>query len=51
MYFSVNNIKVIKNTTDKFTDNGFKNIILAGHSSGGWQALKIQSNNKNLIDV
>ena len=43
-------LKVIKNTIDKFTDNGFRNIILAGHSSGGWQALKIQSNNKNLID-
>ena len=43
-------LKVIKNSIDKFTDNGFKNIILAGHSSGGWQSLKIQSNNENLID-
>ena len=43
-------LKVIRNTIDKFTDNGFKNIILAGHSSGGWQSLKIQSNNDNLID-
>ena len=43
-------LKVIENTIDKFADNGFKNIILAGHSSGGWQSLKIQSNNSNLID-
>ena len=43
-------LKVIKNTIDKFADNGFKNIILAGHSSGGWQSLKIQSNSDNLID-
>ena len=43
-------LKVIKNTIFKFVDNGFENIILAGHSSGGWQSLKIQSNNDNLID-
>ena len=43
-------LKVIENTINKFADNGFKNIILAGHSSGGWQSLKIQSNNDNLID-
>ena len=43
-------LKVIENTIVKFTDYGFKNIILAGHSSGGWQSLKIQSNNDNLID-
>ena len=42
---------VLKILTDfKFVDNGFENIILAGHSSGGWQSLKIQSNNDNLID-
>ena len=43
-------LKIIKNTIDKFADDGFKNIILAGHSSGGWQSLKIQSNNNNLIN-
>ena len=43
-------LKVIENTINKFADNGFKNIILAGHSSGGWQSLKIQSNDDNLID-
>jgi len=43
-------LKIIKNTIDKFADDGFKNIILAGHSSGGWQSLKIQSNNYNLIN-
>ena len=43
-------LKVIKNTIDKFAAEGFKNIILAGHSSGGWQSLKIQSNNNNLIN-
>ena len=44
-------LKVIENTINKIADNGFKNIILAGHSSGGWQSLKIQSNNDNLIDL
>ena len=43
-------LKVIENTIEKFADNGFKNIILAGHSSGGWQSLKIQSNDNNLIN-
>ena len=43
-------LKVIKNTIDKFKNNGFNNIILAGHSSGGWQSLKIQSNNENLTN-
>ena len=43
-------LKVIENTINNFADNGFKNIILAGHSSGGWQSLKIQSNDDNLID-
>ena len=43
-------LKVIENSIYKFADSGFKNIILAGHSSGGWQSLKIQSNNDNLID-
>ena len=43
-------LKVIENTINKFADNGFKNIILAGHSSGSWQSLKIQSNDDNLID-
>ena len=43
-------LKVIKNTINKFALDGFKNIILAGHSSGGWQSLKIQSNDNNLIN-
>ena len=43
-------LKVIKNTIYKFKNNGFNNIILAGHSSGGWQSLKIQSNNENLTN-
>ena len=43
-------LKVIKNTINRFVLDGFKNIILAGHSSGGWQSLKIQSNNNNLIN-
>ncbi len=43
-------LKVIENTINNFANNGFKNIILAGHSSGSWQSLKIQSNDDNLID-
>lgn len=43
-------LKIIKKTVDKFKKEGFKKIILAGHSSGGWQSLKIQSSNENLID-
>ena len=43
-------LKVIEDSIYKFADSGFKNIILAGHSSGGWQSLKIQSIKDNLID-
>ena len=41
---------VIKNTLDEFTKKGFNNIILAGHSSGGWQSLKLKSLYPKLID-
>ena len=33
--------RVIKKI-DKLIKQGFKNIVLAGHSSGGWQAIKIK---------
>ena len=35
--------RVIKDKVDNFIEDGFKNIILAGHSSGGWQSLKIKA--------
>ena len=35
--------RVIKERVDSFTEEGFENIILAGHSSGGWQSIKIKA--------
>ena len=35
--------RVIKEKVDSFIGEGFKNIILAGHSSGGWQSIKIKA--------
>ena len=41
---------VIKNSLDRFIEKGFTNIILAGHSSGGWQSIKLKTLYPNLID-
>ena len=35
--------KIIKEKIDRFIGQGFKNIVLAGHSSGGWQSMILQS--------
>ena len=35
--------RVIKEKIDSFIEEGFKNIVLAGHSSGGWQSIKIKA--------
>ena len=35
--------RVIKKKVDRFIEEGFENIILAGHSSGGWQSIKIKA--------
>ena len=35
--------RVIKEKVDSFIEEGFENIILAGHSSGGWQSIKIKA--------
>ena len=32
-----------------FIEEGFKNIILAGHSSGGWQSIKIKAEYPELV--
>ena len=34
---------------DEFKNNGFKNIVLSGHSAGGWDSLTLKSNFPNDI--
>ena len=41
--------KIIKSKIDNFKKEGFKNIILAGHSMGGWASIKLKTNHPNLI--
>ena len=41
--------RVIKEKVDSFIGEGFKNIILAGHSSGGWQSIKIKAEFPELV--
>ena len=41
--------RVIKEKVDSFIGEGFKNIILAGHSSGGWQSIKIKAEFPKLV--
>jgi DNA gyrase/topoisomerase IV subunit A len=41
--------RVIKEKVDSFIGEGFKNIILAGHSSGGWQSIKIKAEFSELV--
>ena len=41
---------LIKNFIDEFIQKGFTNIVLAGHSSGGWQSMKIKTLYPNLIE-
>ena len=35
--------KVIKMKIDEFKNEGFKNIVLSGHSAGGWDSLVLKS--------
>ena len=35
---------------DEFKNNGFKNIVLSGHSAGGWDSLTLKSNFPNDIE-
>ena len=41
--------RVIKDKVDSFIGQGYKNIILAGHSSGGWQSIKIKAEFPELV--
>ena len=41
--------RVIKEKVDSFIKEGFENIILAGHSSGGWQSIKIKAEFPELV--
>ena len=41
--------RVIKEKVDSFIEEGFENIILAGHSSGGWQSIKIKAEFPELV--
>ena len=42
--------KVIKLKIDEFKELGFNNIILSGHSAGGWDSLILKSNFPSEID-
>ena len=41
--------RIIKEKIDPFKSEGFENIVLAGHSMGGWASLKFQTIHPNLI--
>ena len=41
--------RVIKEKVDSFIEEGFENIILSGHSSGGWQSIKIKAKFPELV--
>ena len=45
----IQKLKVIKKKLDELIELGFDKIILAGHSSGGWQSLKLQTLYPELI--
>jgi len=42
--------RVIKLKIDEFKKKGFNNIILSGHSAGGWDSLVLKSNYPSEID-
>jgi hypothetical protein len=41
--------RAIKKKVEKFKKEGFEKIVLVGHSSGGWQSIKIKAEFPNLI--
>ena len=43
--------KIIKAKIDQFNSEGFENIVLAGHSMGGWASLKFKTTYPDLIRV
>ena len=43
-------LKIIKAKIDELKSEGFRNIVLAGHSMGGWASLKFKTIHPNLID-
>ena len=43
-------LKIIKAKIDELKSEGFKNIVLAGHSMGGWASLKFKTIHPKLID-
>ena len=43
-------IKIIKAKINQFKSEGFENIVLAGHSMGGWASLKFKTIHPNLIE-
>ncbi len=45
----IQKLKVIKKKLDELIELGFDKIILAGHSSGGWQSLKLKTLYPQLI--
>ena len=49
-YKQLNKQNVILNKVNELSKSGFKNIILAGHSAGGWASLNLISRYPNLID-
>ena len=42
--------KVLKLKVDEFKQKGFNNIVLSGHSAGGWDSLVLKSNFPTEID-
>ena len=42
--------KVLKLKVDEFKQKGFNNIVLSGHSAGGWDSLVLKSNYPSEID-
>ena len=42
--------KVVKFKIDEFKNKGFKNIVLSGHSAGGWDSLLLKSNFPSEVD-
>ena len=41
--------KIIEKKVKEFKDSGFKNIVLTGHSSGGWQSIKLKAEFPKLV--
>ena len=41
--------KIIKEKVENFKDIGFNNIVLAGHSSGGWQSIRLKAEFPELV--